>query len=145
GGFRSVPPTGPLETTLQPHQVRRLPTAVVSLNGPDTNARPTVPAKDEDLQISAIDQWTDDARTRTALKRLAEAKAPQTVAQMVLWYVTAGADWDDVGRLSQGWGNAHEIALARRFVAELEQPQAKSPGHDPGLFYWSIQAEGEAQ
>jgi hypothetical protein len=144
GGFRSVPPTGPLETTLQPHQVRRLPTAVVSLNGPDANARPAAPAKDEDLQISAIEQWTDDARTRTALKRLAEAKAPQTVAQMVLWYVTAGADWDDVGRLSQGWGNANEIALARRFVAELEKPEPTSPGHDPGSLYWNIQAEGDA-
>jgi hypothetical protein len=63
---------------------------------------------------------------------------------MVLWYVTAGADWDDVGRLSQGWGNAHEIALARRFVAELEQPEAKSPGHDPGLLYWKIEVDVEA-
>ena len=46
---------------------------------------------------------------------------------MVLWYVTAGADWDDVGRLSQGWGNAQEIALARQFVAGLEKTEGRSP------------------
>ena len=123
--MRSVPPTGLLETTLQPHQVRHLPTPVVSLNGPGANARPVVPAKGEELQISGIDQWTDDSRTRHALKRLAEAKAPPTVAQMVLWYVTAGADWDDVGRLSQGWGNAHEIdagAPVRRPAREVRSP-----------------------
>ena len=85
-----------------------------------------MPAEGEKLQISAIDQWTDDARTLAALKRLAEAKAPPTIAQMVLWYVTAGADWDDVGRLSQGWGNASEIALARRFVADLSTSEEPS-------------------
>jgi hypothetical protein len=91
GGFRSVPPTGLLETTLKPNQERHLPTSLVSLNGPDKDSQPLVPAKGEKLQISGIEQWTDDLRTRAALKRLAQAKAPQSVAQMVLWYVTAGA------------------------------------------------------
>jgi hypothetical protein len=145
GGFRSVPPTGLLETTLQPRQERHLPTAVVSLNGPDAKAQPLVPAKGEKLQISGVDQWTDDSRTKAALKRLAEAKAPRTIAQMVLWYVTAGADWDDVGRLSQGWGNAQEIALARQFVAGLEKTEGpsspSSPQADPGRLYWEIKAE----
>jgi len=143
GGFRSVRPTGLPEATLQPHQVRRLPTAVVSLNGPDAKAQPVVPAKGERLQIDGIDRWTDDSRTKAALARLAEAKAPQTVAQMVLWHVTAGADWDDVGRLSQGWGNAHEIALARSLVAGLKQETGTGPRPDPGVLYWDIQTEGD--
>jgi hypothetical protein len=65
---------------------------------------------------------------------------------MVIWYVTAGAGWDDIGRLSAGWGNASEIALARRLVSRLGQDdetlkssQAKA---DPGLLYWEIKAEG---
>ena len=104
-----------------------------------------MPAKGERLQISGIDQATDDSRTQIALKRLAEAKAPPSVAQMVLWYVTAGADWDDVGRLSQGWGNAHEIALARQFVAGLEPVEGRTPGShaDSGRLYWDIKAEGD--
>jgi hypothetical protein len=143
GGFRSVPPTSAPEATLQPHQVRHLPTAVVSLNGPDVNGRAVIPAKGEPLQIGAIDDWTDDARTRTALKKLAQAKAPQTIAQMVLWNVTSGGDWDAVGRLSQGWGNAHELALARRFVAGLEKAEGPPSQVDPGPLYFEIQAEGE--
>jgi len=143
GGFRSVPPTGLPETTLQPRQARHLPTPVVSLNGPDADSLPMVPAKGERLQISAIDRWTDDTRTRTALRRLVEAKAPQTISQMVLWYVTAGADWEDVGRLSQGWGNAHEISLARHFVAGLAKEESASSSHDAGLLYWDIKTKGD--
>ena len=112
------------------------------MNGPDVNARPLVPAKGEKLRIEGIEQWTDDTRTRTALKRLVEAKAPRSIAQMVLWNVTNGTDWDGVGRLSKGWGNAHEIALARRFVAGLEGSEdARTPAVDPGLLCWDIQTE----
>ena len=111
------------------------------------------------LRISAIEQWTDDKRTLAAFKQLAKAKAPPTIAQMVMWYVTAGADWDDVGRLSQGWGNASEIALARRFVADLstsEEPSsavkensasasASALKPDPGTLYWDIKGDGDRQ
>jgi hypothetical protein len=147
GGMRSVPPTGPLEATLQPHQQRQLPTTVVSMNGPDAESRPLVPAEGETLKVSDVGQWTDDSRTITALKRLAEAKAPQTVAQMVLWYVTAGASWDEIGRLCQGWGNASEIALARQFVTRLgsskDLPSASKS--EAGLLYWEIKAEGPTE
>ena len=115
-----------------------------------------MPADGESLRISAIDQWTDDKRTLSAFKQLAKAKAPPTIAQMVMWYVTAGADWDDVGRLSQGWGNASEIALARRFVADLstsEEPSSAAKEDsasaslkpDPGTLYWDIKGEGDRQ
>ena len=145
GWFGSVPPTGCLETTLEPKQSRHLPTPIVSLNGPGADMQPLVPAKGEVLRVSGIDQWTDDTRARAALKGLAEAKAPATVAQMVLWYVISGASWDDIGRLSQGWGNAQELALARRFVAELEKGGTLGGRlqTDPGPLYWEIKAEGE--
>ena len=51
---------------------------------------------------------------------------------MVLWYVTAGAGWDDIGRLCQGWGNAHEIALAKEFVASLEKGEETFEGRQGG-------------
>ena len=46
-GMMSVPATGPLETTLKPHQERHLPTAIVSMNGPDANSQAGVPADGE--------------------------------------------------------------------------------------------------
>jgi hypothetical protein len=63
---------------------------------------------------------------------------------MVLWYVTAGADWDDIGRLSQGWGNAHEIALARHFVAFLDKAADAGTPLDAGVLYWDVKTEGES-
>jgi hypothetical protein len=62
---------------------------------------------------------------------------------MVIWYVTSGGDWDDVGRLSQGWGNAHEIALARQFVTGLEKGEGPPSKADPGPLYWEIKADGD--
>jgi hypothetical protein len=61
---------------------------------------------------------------------------------MVFWYVTDGSDWDNVGRLSIGWGNASELALARKFVAELgRRVDSSSQSHaDPGPLYWEIKA-----
>jgi hypothetical protein len=121
------------------------------MNGPDANSLPLVPAEGEKLHVSGVDQWTNDERTITALKRLAEAKAPQTIAQMVLWNVAAGADWDDIGRLSQGWGNAGELALAHRFVANMNGQSNEGntgsthPKADPGLLCWEIKAEGAGQ
>lgn len=141
GGFRSVPPTGLPETTLKPHQVRHLPTPVISMNGPDANSQPVVPAAGEKLRIAGVEQWTDDSRTRKALRRLAEAKAPQTVAQMAIWYVTTGASWEQVGRFSQGWGNASELALAQRLVEGLDQPRDRSVKVDQGLLYWELKGE----
>jgi hypothetical protein len=147
GGMRSVPPTGPLETTLKAGQRRDLPTPVVSMNAPNRSMQPTAPSEGETLQISGIDQFTDDRRTQEALKRLAEAKAPQTISQMVFWYVTAGASWNDVGRLSQGWGNASELALAKQFVANLgdgEEPASPGQG-DAGVIFWDIKAKAPVQ
>jgi hypothetical protein len=117
------------------------------MNGPDEKARPVVPVDGEKLRIMGIDDLTPDGRTREALKRLAEIKAPRTVAQMVFWYVTDGADWDNVGRLSIGWGNASELALARKFVADLgrRDDSSSEAQADPGLLYWEIKADGQQQ
>ena len=62
GGMRSVPPTGPMETTLQPNQERHLPTSVVSMNGPNDDMQPALPSEGETLRISGVEQWTDDRR-----------------------------------------------------------------------------------
>ena len=50
-------------------------------------------------------------RLRTAVKRLAQEKAPQTVAQLVLWHVGTGLDWSRLELLSRRWANPGEFAL----------------------------------
>ena len=107
GGFRSVPPTGPMFTTLEPRQSRHLPTSVVSLNPPDANGQPVAPGANGE-PVSDSEHRPGDRTTHAlerAIKRLAEEKTPQTIAQMVLWYVTAGRElgrhWPAFTRLGQ--------------------------------------------
>jgi hypothetical protein len=141
-GMRSIPPTGLPETTLRPKQTRHLPTVVASLNGPDDEDRPLMPAKGEELRISEIGQLTDDARSQKALKRLAIEKAPRPIAQLVLWNVVAGLDWAEIARRSKSWANPYEIALAKQFVGRLDQKD-EAVQLDPGILYWEVTVKGE--
>jgi len=149
GGMRSVPPTSLPNTTLKPHQTRHLPTPVVSLDRPKASRGLAVPAKGEKLRVGSIDQVTNDTRTRAALKRLGEDKAPQTIAQLVLWNVSAGLDWDTIARDSKPWANEHELALARKFVRSLDEPREPlatntlAPPPDSGRLYWDLTSKGD--
>jgi hypothetical protein len=139
GGFRSVPPTSLPETTLKPKQTRHLPTALVSLSGPQDD-KGFLPEKGEPLRIGAIGQVTDDARVQAALKRLAEEKAPQTISQLVMWNVASRLDWDAIALKSKGWANAQELALARQFVARRDAADGATPKADSGVLYWEVTA-----
>ena len=56
---------------------------------------------------------------QAALKRLAADKAPETVSQLVMWRVAGGLEWATIAKMSKGWANAHELALAQQFVEQL--------------------------
>jgi hypothetical protein len=149
GGMRSVPPTSLPYTTVKAHQTRHLPTGLVSLGGPQGESGLTAPAKGERLRVGDVAQVTNDGRTQRALRRLAEEKAPASVAQLVLWNVAAGLDWETIARDSKGWANDHERALAQKFVAELNQERVPLATNvlaappDNGRLYWSLTSEGE--
>jgi len=149
GGFRSVPPTSLPYTTLKPHQSRYLPTATVSLSRPEGEASALVPTKGAKLRVGGIAQLTKDPRTQKALKRLAEDKAPQTIAQLVMWNVAAGLDWDRIADQSRDWANDHERALARQFVAQLDERrepmtlEGQALPADAGRFYWNLTSRAE--
>jgi hypothetical protein len=85
-----------------------------------------MPRQGEPLEVLDVDAvpGTGD-RLRAAVKRLAAEKAPQSVAQLVLWNVGAGMDWPRLARLSRRWANADELALARRFVSRLNEATAE--------------------
>jgi len=81
-------------------------------------------------------QVNDEPRAQAAMRRLAEDKAPTNVAQLVMWRVADGLEWDAISRLSQGWANAQELTLARQFVERLGEDQGVSPTstHEAALY-----------
>ena len=123
GGMRSVPPTGLPFTDLKPDQTRHLPTRLMSLSAPnasDPNSGLAMPAKGEKLRLGNARDNGTDPRVLKALIRMAEDKAPESVATMVLWSVASGLSWDQIATKSQGFANANELALARSFVEKLD-------------------------
>jgi hypothetical protein len=142
GGFRSVPATGAPNAVLQPGQTRHLPTRVVDLGGPAPSGRPVVPAKDEDLQLGDIHELTGNLSVVQAVTRLAQEKAPETVSQLVMWNLIGGLDWRQVDRLSNRWANPAEVALARRFVAQLGTAATNEKG-ESGVVHVEVTASSE--
>jgi hypothetical protein len=139
GGFRSVPPTDLPNASLAPGQTRDLATRLVSLNAPGPDGLVALPARGERLEIGDIAQLQASPRVQEVMRRLARDKAPETVAQLALWGA-AGMPWDEVARVSHGWANAHELALAR----QLASSDAGSAA-DTGRLLVEVSAREEAQ
>ena len=95
-----------------------------------------MPAKGEKLEIGDISQLTSDARVQKALRRISADKAPQNVAQLVMWSVASKLDWETIAQMSKKWANAHELSLAWEFVAAARHLARGRVGHvarrDPG-------------
>ncbi len=128
GGMRSVPPTGLPYAVLQPGQSRRLPTRLVSLGGPTPEGTVAFPAQGEKLTLGDISQFNPDPLVASALRRLAEEKAPTVASQLALWNVSAGLDWNAIAALSKGWASPKDVALARQFVESLGQGAREESG-----------------
>jgi hypothetical protein len=73
---------------------------------------------------------------------LAREKAPQTVAQLVLWHVGIGIDWSTLERLARRWANPGELALARRFVSALDATAGEGTAAEPGTLDLDLIAAG---
>jgi hypothetical protein len=122
GGMRSVPPTSLPFTTLTAGQTRHLPTRLVSITAPDPEVGLVLPQEGEKLQILGdVAKVNDNPRVQKALRRLAAAKAPTSLAQLVMWRVSANLDWNTIAQLSQAWAGRHEITLAQYFVDHLDE------------------------
>ena len=95
--------------TLAPNQTRHLPTRLVSLSAPDPDEGLALPAAGEKLQILGdVAKVNDNPRVQKALRRLAAAKAPTSLSQLVMWRVAADLDWNTIAQLSRSWANRHE-------------------------------------
>jgi hypothetical protein len=75
-----------------------------------------------------------------ALKRLQADKAPESVAQLVMWRLAQGMEWSDIAALSSKWANAHELSLARKFVEELDG----LGDAENGSIHFSVEASDDA-
>jgi hypothetical protein len=142
GGMRSVPPTGLPHASFKPGQTRNLPARLVSLSSPDVSSGVGLhmPAKGEPLQIGDISQIQQDPKVQKALKRLAAMKAPQAVAQLILWRLNSELDWDTIAQLSKSWANPFEIALAQEFIEHLDEMS----NDETGTLYVEIDARPES-
>jgi len=120
GGMRSVPPTGLPFTTLNAGQTKALPTRLVSLSTPNLEEGLILPEQGEKLRILSLGQANVNPLAQKALKRLATAKAPTSLSQLVMWRVAAGLDWETIAQLSEKWANSYELTLAQDFVAHLD-------------------------
>ena len=138
GGFRSVPPTGAPFAVLGPNQTRSLATRLVSLNPPTADGTVAMPAAGEKLSLGDVGQLASDPKVTSAVRRLAEAKAPSTTSQLVLWNVSAGLDWEAIARLSRGWADPRDVDLARQFVDNL----GTSTKEDAGRLYVDVSGKG---
>jgi hypothetical protein len=105
-----------------------------------------MPQNGEPLEIRDIDAIeVISPRLQGAVKRLAEERAPETVAQLVLWHLGHGIDWPTLAQLSRPWANSSEVALARQFVDR--QGEAESAGRvtDTGTLFHNVSAAEPAQ
>jgi hypothetical protein len=127
GGMMSVPPTGQPYSPIDPGQTNLLNTRSVSLVGPDSDGKTVMPLEGQSLKLVDISETSYGARAQAAFRRLAEDKAPTVVTQLVMWNVTQDLDWNTIATLSKEWANAHEIAMARDFVARLDQTKGALP------------------
>jgi len=143
GGFRSLPPSGSLSTTLAPKQTRRLATKLVRI-GSDLGESSAMPAEGESLKLGQVEALGGDPRTGKALRRLLEEDVPQSIAQLALSRL-GGTEWDAIGERAQGWANADELGLARRFVDRLDRDPAGSKVEESAALYWDVIARDEAQ
>ena len=112
-----------------------------------------MPAKGEKLQIGDIGQLTDDARVQKALKRLAADKAPETVAQLVMWRVAGEARLGRIAEMSRKWSQRPRVDPGPDFVDQLDTlPEGESGAllceitrGDPALEAVAGRAEGGPQ
>jgi len=135
GGMRSVPPSGLPFAQLNPNQTRNLPTPLVGI-GNSSNGLFSFPAKGEQLQLGDAASAGVNQKVQNALTRLAVAKAPTVVSQMVMWNLTQGLSWEQIAKNAKG-ATADDLALARDLAERLQKEDALKE-FETGRIHWEV-------
>ena len=118
-GFRSVAPgeTGDKPAlTVPAGQKVDLEIPAVCLNF----GLPTPTARDK-FRLVDVDDYSKDARVRKALRALATLGTSQGTAQAAMWRVCNNVPFELMLSRGEKVVNAHEVALASRFLTALDQ------------------------
>jgi hypothetical protein len=141
GGMRSVPPSDLPSALLNAGQTRNLPTRLVNIASPDSQAAVTLPDKGEKLQIVGdVDGVNDNPQVRKALKRLTAEMAPTSLTQLVMMRLSGGMEWSTISQISKPWANEFELALAKEFVQHLDS----LPEGETGRVLFDVEGKDEA-
>ena len=95
----------------------------------------SLPAKGEELQLS--DAAGLDQRIQNALTRLAYAKAPTVIGQMVMWNLSSGMSWEEIARKAKGSATTDDIALAKDLAQRLQKEDALKE-LETGKIHWEV-------
>src|SRR5690606_37003137 len=93
---------------------------------------PTPTAKDA-FRLVSVDEFTQDARARKALRSLAELGTSLGVAQAVVWNIFNDVSFERMTKKADRYLNGSEISLASRFVEALDVSGTQG-GVDPAYF-----------
>jgi hypothetical protein len=128
GGMRSVPPSDLPSALLKVGQTRHLPTRLVNVSSQAAPSGVSLPGKGEKLQIVGdVSKVNTNAQVQKALKRLTAEMAPTSLAQLVMWRLAGGLEWDTIAQLSEKWANDYELTLAKDFVDHVDAlPQGET-------------------
>src|SRR5262249_7406669 len=124
----------------KPGQMRTLPTRMVSLSPPDPQGGVRLAREGETYRLADIGEVNDSPRVQKAMRRLAAEKVATQVAQLVMWNVAVGLDWETIAGLSRDWANRYELTLARDFVDRFE----KSDDYETGCIFFDIEGSEPA-
>jgi hypothetical protein len=120
-----------------------LATRLVRLDS-DLGESSAMPAKGEALKLGEVEALSNDPRVRKALRRLVEEDVPQSIGQLALSRL-GGLDWDAIDERARGWANLDELALARRFVEQLDREPTGGKPEKRGALYWDVAARDDAR
>lgn len=146
-GFQSIPINGAVESSSL--AIPAGETVDVSIPAVCLDFGADSPSASDRLSLMDVDEFTEDARERTALRSLAILGTSQGVAQAAMWRVRNDVPFEKMAASDGKVINAHEAALAARFVDAVD---STPPDHlvDPatltqGRVFVQVEGAGAAQ
>jgi len=129
-GFQSIPINGVVE---QPSlAIPADETLEVSIPAVCLDFGVNPPSPGDGFTLMDVNEFTDDVRAQTALRGLALWGTSQGVAQAVMWRVRDDVSFERMAASDGKVVNAHEAALAARFVDAVDATAVDQP-IDPSL------------
>jgi hypothetical protein len=78
------------------------------------------------FKLMTVESYTQDERARKALKSAAILGTSQGVAQAAMWHVFNGMSFEQIATEAAKYVNVHEVALAARFIAVLDESDSRN-------------------